>query len=315
MQDNKNTTPALSASNRKMTLKDIDGLIKSFVQKAVQIVVQSRLGGELVHTLCKPNKQDLFNLEISDFTEIQENTNRCFQSMFAMFDEPTPYLKQDWNVCCEISMKNVDGDSLVLEYWIISNRGNIEDKGKPPQYIFQSYHRLADMLKSLLITTRATPAYRLSSKGQSGDSYVICYRVYPIDQAFLKTFADSSRKEHRGQFSAIKTLGTVKNYCNELTTQLVYRENLNTVNNEDSAEKERLGMMNEKEDACAVQDILLPLKEDHFKEDDDKEFVFRLGVPDLFEPIKPAFVDNEEGLLPWCNIFVDYTNQSLLVYI
>ena len=36
---------------------------------------------------------------------------------------------------------------------------------------------MARLLKSILVTTRTTPAYRVSRR-QSADSYVVCYCVY-----------------------------------------------------------------------------------------------------------------------------------------
>ena len=41
------------------------------------------------------------------------------------------------------------------------------------------YNAMSLLLKSLLVVTRATPAYRYSRR-QGPDTFVVCYRVYSV---------------------------------------------------------------------------------------------------------------------------------------
>lgn len=77
-------------------------------------------------------------------------------------------------VCVEISLKTVEGESMILETWWLSMTDQLDPYAKISYVV---YNRMSVLLKSLLCTTRAIPAYRLSRK-QGSDSYVVCYRMY-----------------------------------------------------------------------------------------------------------------------------------------
>src|SRR6218665_397019 len=114
----------LAESNQKiMSLKDIDTFLQQFVQKCIQVIVQSRLGGsERTQTKCNPEGKDWFNLDIQDIKDIVDQTAKCLKSISAgqSLNQSLYFLKNNWNICCEISLKNSEGLSLVLEYWILS---------------------------------------------------------------------------------------------------------------------------------------------------------------------------------------------------
>lgn len=81
-------------------------------------------------------------------------------------------------LCVEISLKTIEGDSMVLEVWYL---GLAPDRCDPTQRAsYTVYNRMAILLKSLISITRSTPAYKLSRR-QSTDSYQILYRVYVGD--------------------------------------------------------------------------------------------------------------------------------------
>lgn len=77
-------------------------------------------------------------------------------------------------VCVEISLRTVDGDAMVLEYWCL---GVTEECDVNARVTYTVYNRMGTMLKSLFSITRVTPAYKLSRR-QGSDSYVVCYRVF-----------------------------------------------------------------------------------------------------------------------------------------
>ncbi len=77
-------------------------------------------------------------------------------------------------LCVEISLKTVEGDSMVLESWVLSMREGSDPSVRPNNTV---YNHMGLLLKSLLCVSRAMPAYRLSRR-QGPDSFIICYRIY-----------------------------------------------------------------------------------------------------------------------------------------
>ncbi|XP_013390569.1 autophagy-related protein 13 [Lingula anatina] len=156
------TQTKLSAQERK----DLDRFTKFFVYKAVQIIVQSRLG-EKVRTSSKPASTgaDWFNLAIRDIQEVQNETKKVVSGQ---------QLTVGSHICVEVSLKTAEGDSMILETWHI---GMTEQTDPNVKVSYSVYNRMGILLKSLFCVTRVTPAYRLSRR-QGPDNYVICYRVY-----------------------------------------------------------------------------------------------------------------------------------------
>ncbi|KAH7969450.1 hypothetical protein HPB52_018311 [Rhipicephalus sanguineus] len=135
--------------------------------KSVQVIVQSRLG-QKQKTQCKAeaSNSDWFNLDIPDEDDVQLQLN---DAMAGQIPEPGGP-----SLCTEISLKTVDGDTLVLEVWQLSV-SNVCDSSVRATYTV--YNRMSLVLKSLITITRVMPAYRLSHN-QSRDSYIICFNVY-----------------------------------------------------------------------------------------------------------------------------------------
>lgn len=99
--------------------KDLDKFTKHFIIKTIQVIVQSRIGGnKRLKTECKPNGNDWFNININDIPEVSEQTKSALD-----FEGFT--VRSNWRVCCEISLKTSDGTRVLLEHWILSNRSKL----------------------------------------------------------------------------------------------------------------------------------------------------------------------------------------------
>lgn len=78
-------------------------------------------------------------------------------------------------LCVEISLRTVDGDKMILEVWSLSCNKQVIDKQARVSHSI--YNRMGTLLKSLILVTRSTPAYKLSRK-QSTESYKIFYHIF-----------------------------------------------------------------------------------------------------------------------------------------
>lgn len=269
-----------------MSLKDIDTFIQHFVQKSVQVIVQSRLGTEKrTQTKSKPNGKDWFNLDITDLKDIFDQTTKCLRLISGQSgNQSSCFVKKNWKICCEISLRNSDGITLDLEYWIFSNvvltsTQEVQDS-KLSQLVYSILNRMSSMLKAILVLTRSTPAFKLSSKGQSADSYVICYRVFQCDDSLFTSIMDSVNQTNN--FSQVKPLGSIKSFCNELSISLIYRTNMNR--NSEESNDQATETVEDKN--CDKRHLLLPVKDDHFKSIVDD---IKFDVAELFKPLNPAF--------------------------
>ncbi|GLH12112.1 Autophagy-related protein 13 homolog [Gryllus bimaculatus] len=159
----KMATVRLSCQDRK----DLEKFTKFLALKAAQIIVQSRLG-EKVQSKCKPHLSgtDWFNLAIQDLPEVHAEAKKALCGDLVNAHLP---------MCVEISLRTVEGDTMMLETWSL---GVLPDQCDPSVRVtYTVYNRMCVLLKSLLSVTRVTPAYKLSRR-QGPDSYVICYRIY-----------------------------------------------------------------------------------------------------------------------------------------
>ncbi|KAG8223688.1 hypothetical protein J437_LFUL004053 [Ladona fulva] len=121
--------------------KDLDKFTKFLALKAVQIIIQSRLG-EKVSTKCKPNSSgtDWFNLAIRDLPEVASEAKKVLHGIGGIgWDIPssnhpsTLPTHRKPSVCVEISLRTAEGDPLALEAWILGYRdGNTNTVGVPP---------------------------------------------------------------------------------------------------------------------------------------------------------------------------------------
>ncbi len=79
----------------------------------------------------------------------------------------------------EISLKTVEGDTMVLENWVLSLKDASDPiVRRPPSFNSNDvYYRLGVMIKSALIVSRALPAYKLSRR-QGPETFVVMYRPF-----------------------------------------------------------------------------------------------------------------------------------------
>jgi len=186
--------------------KDLDKFIKYLSLKAVQVVVQSRLGDRLA----APSNPDIsqgttwFNLAVKDSTEVQSEARRSLSGSI-----PSPGLP----LVCEVSLKTAEGDSLVLEVWRLA----VVAGGDPGVKVtHQVYNRMSLLLKSLVTVARVTPAYKLSRR-QGVDSYVICYRVM---------LGDPSTPPDLGEGALTARVGQVTTPVSTIVCCVDYRTNM-----------------------------------------------------------------------------------------
>ena len=144
--------------------KELERYVKYLFYKTVQIVVQSRQGGRSF-TESQPSQTNLswFCLAINDNAEIKEEAKRAAALRGIV----------GTSQCIEISLKTTEGETMVLETWVLSWKDGVDPNIK----VNTVYNQMSLLLKSLLCVTRSTPAYRLSRR-QGPETFVICYRVY-----------------------------------------------------------------------------------------------------------------------------------------
>ncbi|XP_046734839.1 autophagy-related protein 13 homolog isoform X1 [Diprion similis] len=201
--------PSRNMSNAQLDMqdkKDLDKFTKFLALKATQIIVQSRLG-QKVNTKCKPNSSgaDWFNLAIQDLPEVLTEAKRALCGETVNSRIP---------LCVEISLRTVEGDTMVLETWSL---GVLPEQSDPAiRLTYTVYNRMGTLLKSLLSVTRVTPAYKLSRR-QGPDSYVICYRIY-MGEPQLHTLGDNYKHVRVGQlYTPVGTIQLSVSYRTKMT--------------------------------------------------------------------------------------------------
>ncbi|KAM9328615.1 LOW QUALITY PROTEIN: autophagy-related protein 13 [Pholidichthys leucotaenia] len=145
--------------------RDVERYIKFFALKTVQVIVQARLGEKIsTRSSSSPTGSDWFSLAIKDIPEVTLEAKKALAGQ-------VPGIGR--SMCVEISLKTSEGDSMELEIWCLEMN---EKCDKEIKVSYSVYNRLSVLLKSLLVITRVTPAYKLSRK--QGHDYVILYRIY-----------------------------------------------------------------------------------------------------------------------------------------
>lgn len=152
----------------------------TFLQKLIQLEISFKL-----ISCCKTNLFFLylfltfrffsscilqFNLTIDDEPGILAETKKVIDT------KPGESILNRLPLCVEISLRTVDGDKMILEVWSLSCNKQISDK-TASRVSYSIYNRMGTLLKSLVLVTRSTPAYKLSRK-QSTESYKIFYNIY-----------------------------------------------------------------------------------------------------------------------------------------
>ena len=198
------TSPGMTGVRLTMAeQKDMERFVKFLSQKMVQVIVQSRLG-ERIYTPCKahPSTSDWFNLGIEDIPEVLIETKKALKGKILCNGSPP--------LCVEISLRTVEGDSLILENWSLSASETIEPSSR---VTYTVYSRMSLLLKSIISVSRITPAHKLSGR-QGADSFVLCYRIFVGEARNLGTSARNC------------TIGQVDTPIGLYRVQLSYRTQL-----------------------------------------------------------------------------------------
>ena len=187
--------------------KELDKFTKYLSMKAVQVIIQSRLGEKLA-AASNPDTTTgttWFNLAVKDSSEVQSETRRSLSGSV-----PSPGLP----LVCEVSLKTAEGDSLVLEVWRLA----VVAGGDPAVKVtHQVYNRMSLLLKSLVTVARVTPAYKLSRR-QGPDSYVICYRVMLGDPVKPPSLGEGALTARVGQVTTpVSTIVCCVDYRTNMT--------------------------------------------------------------------------------------------------
>ncbi|XP_012282024.1 autophagy-related protein 13 homolog isoform X2 [Orussus abietinus] len=140
----------------------------------------------MLEIVCPHVKFIEFNLAIQDIPEVLAEAKRALCG--DMLNSTIP-------LCIEISLRTVEGDTMVLEMWSL---GILPEQSDPTiRVTYTVYNRMGILLKSLLSVSRITPAYKLSRR-QGPESYVICYRIY-MGEPQLHTLGDNYKNVRVGQ--------------------------------------------------------------------------------------------------------------------
>lgn len=202
---------------------------KHFARKAVQIIVQSRLGDK------KPTKSrvyahntDWFNLSIKDLAQITNMTKLYLGNVESLFNS-SPF-------CIEISLKTPENQTMILETWCILFNDQLVDASQ--KVCFNVYKKMSLVLRSLMCLARSLPTYQLSRR-QNSDTYVLLYRMYCGEPIV----------HHLGENYATAKVGTVGTPIGSIIVNVAYRTRLTMTpqNSQNSAEY------------CGIQ-----IKDDHF---------------------------------------------------
>lgn len=197
------STKFLSKQDREALLQ----YTKHFTRKAVQIIVQSRLGDK------KPTKSrvysynsDWFNLSIKDLVQITTMTKLSLGNVESLFNVGSPF-------CIEISLRTPENHTMILETWCILFNDQLVDQSQKVN--FSVYKKMSLVLRSLMCITRCTPTYQLSRK-QSSDTYVLLYRMYCGEPVVHQL----------GENYATAKVGTVGTPIGSLIVNVAYRTRL-----------------------------------------------------------------------------------------
>lgn len=145
--------------NSSSEYKDVEKYFKFFAIKALQCVVQSRVGSKC-KTRCNPSAKglDWFNMSLPDGdanSKLQGRIRDIFGKKIPGFSAP---------ICVDIILKTAEGSLTVLETWQIMTDERI--KSDTMKNSFSIYNRLGVLLKSVLSIGRLLPSYHLSRKSQ-----------------------------------------------------------------------------------------------------------------------------------------------------
>uniref|UniRef100_A0A915PLA2 Autophagy-related protein 13 N-terminal domain-containing protein n=1 Tax=Setaria digitata TaxID=48799 RepID=A0A915PLA2_9BILA len=140
---------------------------KFFTTRLVQALVQSRLGQLIVQSCSvSPDPTDWFSVRIDELGEVAAQLR-------------TSVKKYPPNANCftlDFLLHTAEGDVLPLESWCVRYESELVDGNVNVRT--ELYHQLGTLLKSAIVASRMTPAYRYYVRKQSPDTFIIMYRVY-----------------------------------------------------------------------------------------------------------------------------------------
>ena len=218
----------LDMSDHQLCNEDQEALekfTKFFLVKSAQIIVQSRLGDKR-STKSKPvcsgsewvkfssverrkiESFSQFHLSSKDIPEVTIHSKTCLGNA-----QHLPIHPPHHPFCVEISLSTCEREIIPLETWCISFDDSIADSTQRVR--FTIYNRMSTVLRSLLVCTRATPAYQLSRR-QSPEKYIICYKMYSGEPIV----------SHLGEHYAKKTIGSIVTPIGRFVLNVAYRTKL-----------------------------------------------------------------------------------------
>lgn len=141
---------------------------KYFTIRAIQVIVQSRHGRKIrMPSRIVTQRRDWFSLNIDEIPEINQ---QIIQSLSGH------YLPTLDCVNVLISLRTSEGETLHLEIWQLNlDSEQIGDNSSNNRN--QLYHRMSIMLRSIIVASRTTPAYKLYARRQGAESFVLCYEI------------------------------------------------------------------------------------------------------------------------------------------
>ncbi|XP_037086810.1 autophagy-related protein 13 homolog [Pollicipes pollicipes] len=166
--------------------KEFEKMVNMICRKMAHIIVESRLGKK-IHTPCKVHADgpDWFNLSTDDMPDVVKEVKRLLASSGGLSDPASPLS----SFCVEISLKTADGVPLVLEQWSLTLDRSAGTGARPSTNVI---NQLGILLKSLVVTTRLTTAYKLSRQ-QSQESHIIFYKIY-IGEPDIQSLGEASEQ-------------------------------------------------------------------------------------------------------------------------
>lgn len=197
--------------------REFSQFCKYFTIRSVEAIVQARLGGKIRTTCRGTQSRDWFNVNIEEVPEITAQLVRSLNNTFP------PYLPE---VNILVALRTADGQTLNLEIWRISVDSEDVSEGHCANVRTQLYHRMGVMLRSIMSASRVTPCYKLYTRRQSADTFVLCYQIYgaPMDHRNLL-----------GEKFRSVPLGSVGSSLGSLKVDLYYRVHMVVKENLDQA--------------------------------------------------------------------------------
>ncbi|ELU07579.1 hypothetical protein CAPTEDRAFT_175434 [Capitella teleta] len=239
--------------------KDLEKFTKYLVYKCIQVIVQGRLG-EKMQTLSSPfsSSSDWFNLDINDIPEVLNETKKVFAGLVG------GSLNVGQNICIEISLHTVEGESMILETWWMTLTDTIDPSARVSYTV---YNRMGTLLKSLICATRVVPAYRLSRK-QGSETFVVCYRIYTGEPQF-----------HLGVGHQKTRVGSVPTPTGTIVLSVAYRTKM-LMSPQTSLHRE----------------MPFELKDDHFMEGSPRKKQHEMPIPCMLKE-RHRRLSGDEGLI------------------